>query len=165
MENLNSLISQNIGVVAIALGGMALIALLLAAGATSRLRSLAGRFAWVTGDGSGSPDTLDALLKTVVSNQRTIGVINSTLEKAIEDARGHIRRIGMVRYDAFEGIAGHQSFSLCMLDDLRNGVLITSLVGREFSRSYAVEVKDGQPSRKLGDEETAALRKALEFDD
>jgi hypothetical protein len=52
-----------------------------------------------------------------------------------------------------------------MLDDLRNGVLITSLVGREFSRSYAVEVKDGQPSRKLGDEETAALQKALEAGD
>ena len=162
MENFSQILQQNLAVVVLALAVVAIAATILALANSSRISTIVGRFAWVTGDGASSPDTLETLLKTVQSNQRSIGVINATLEKTIEEARTHLRHMGIVRYDAFEGIAGHQSFSLCILDDHRNGVLMTSLVGREFSRSYAVEISEGSPSRKLGDEETAALSKALE---
>lgn len=161
MQNLTSILSHNLSIVVTVLAVLAVVAIATAVANASRIRSITGRFAWVTGEGGGSPDTLDALLRTVQSNQRAIGVINSTLERVAEDGKTHLRRVGMVRYDAFEGIAGHQSFSLCILDDHRDGVLITSLVGREFSRSYAVEIKAGAPSRKLGDEEAAALQNAL----
>jgi hypothetical protein len=161
VESITSFLTQYLGPVMVVLALVAIVALVVALGNASRIRSIAGRFAWVTGDGVGSPDTLETLLRTVQSNQRTIGVINSTLERVVEDGKTHMRRMGLVRYDAFEGIAGHQSFSLCLLDDHHNGVLISSLVGREFSRSYAVEIKGGTPSRKLGDEETAALSEAL----
>lgn len=165
MDSINSLLTQNLVIVVAALVVVTVVAVIAAAVNASRIRTLSGRFAWVTGDGAGGPDTLDALLKTVQSNQRTIGVINSTLEQVIEEGKTYLRRIGMVRYDAFEGIAGHQSFSLCLLDEHRDGVLITSLVGREFSRSYAVEIKAAAPSRKLGDEEAAALQAALKSRD
>lgn len=161
VQNLTDILTRNLSVTFIALAALGVVAVAIALANASRIRAITSRFAWVTGEGSGSPDTLDALLRTVQSNQRAIGVINSTLEQVVEDGKTHMRRVGLVRYDAFEGIAGHQSFSLCLLDEHRNGVLITSLVGREFSRSYAVEIKAAAPSRKLGDEEAAALQSAL----
>jgi hypothetical protein len=161
VEEFSSVISQNIGVFVIALAVVAVVALLVAAVTMSRLRSITQRFAWVTGDGAGSPDTLETLLKAVQSNQANIGGLRSTLDRVVEDGRSHFKRAGLVRYDAFEGIAGKQSYSLCLLDDNRNGVMVSSLVGHGFSRSYAVEIKGGEPSRKLGDEEASALTEAM----
>lgn len=161
MDSVTQLLTQNLGAVAIVLFVLVIAALAVAVANAARIRSISGRFAWVTGEGGGSPDTLDALLKTVESNQRTVGVVKATLEQVIEENKSHLKRVGLIRYNAFEGVAGHQSYSLCLLDEHLNGVLVSSLVGNQFSRSYAVEISEGQPSRKLGDEETIALRRAL----
>jgi hypothetical protein len=161
VEDFSNVIAQNLGVFVVALAVVAVLALLAAAIAIWRLRSITRRFAWVAGDGAGSPDTLGALLKVVQSNQTSIGEIRSTLDRVVEDGRSHFKHAGLVRYDAFEGIAGKQSYSLCLLDDNRDGVMVSSLVGHGFSRSYAVDIKGGQPSRRLGDEEAVALKEAM----
>jgi hypothetical protein len=69
--------------------------------------------------------------------------------------------MGIVRYNAFEGVAGQQSYSLCILDENKTGILISNLVGTNFSRGYAVDIKNGEPSRPLGDEEGAAVKEAM----
>lgn len=161
MEDVSNILVQNLAVVVITLAVVAVVALLIAAVNTSRIRSITGRFAWVTGDGGGSPDTLDALLKAVQTNQKKIDSIRSTLDGVVENGKTHFRRVGLVRYDAFEGIAGKQSYSLCLLDDNHDGVMVSSLVGHGFSRSYAVAIVKGAAGRKLGDEESDALREAL----
>ncbi len=161
MESINDIVSQNLAVIVIALTVVAVVALLIAAVNASRVRVLNTRFAWVTGDGAGGPDTLDTLLKTVQSNQGDLSALRSTLEGVVEDGKAHFKRIGLVRYDAFEGIAGQQSYSLCLINENRNGVMLSSLVGHGFSRSYAVEIVNGEPSRKLGDEEARALTEAM----
>jgi hypothetical protein len=161
LKQLTDILAQNLFIVVVALAVVAVVALVIAAVAASRLRIVSRRFAWATG-GSDSPDTLGALLKTVEGNRREIGVLKASLAMLAEDARQHFRWVGLVRYDAFEGVAGQQSYSLCLLDDHKNGVLLSNLVGREFTRSYAVEIKAGQASRKLGDEEVGALTAALD---
>ncbi len=70
--------------------------------------------------------------------------------------------IGLIKYNAFEDIGGMQSYSLCLLTREKNGVILTNLVGRNSTRGYALEVSDGDPSRKLSEEEQRALEKALE---
>jgi len=58
-------------------------------------------------------------------------------------------------------VAGQQSYSLCLLDANNDGVVLSSLVGTNFSRGYAVEIRSGEAQRKLGDEEAKALAEAL----
>ena len=43
---------------------------------------------------------------------------------------GAVRRVGLVRYDAFEDVGGRLSFSCALLDDHGNGVVMTSINGR-----------------------------------
>jgi len=69
-------------------------------------------------------------------------------------------RTAMVRFDAFPDIGGEQSFALAALDRNMNGVVITSLYGRNESRIYAKEIINGQSSHTLSDEEKEALAKA-----
>lgn len=74
--------------------------------------------------------------------------------------RKSLRRIGLVRYDAFPNIGGRQSFSLALLDDASSGVLLTSLVSRQDARLYAKPIAVGQSPSPLSDEEREAIRRA-----
>jgi len=140
-----------LGVVGIVIGIFALV----------RLRAISGRFAWVTGKDAATVDTLPTLLAAVDENQRNIRDLQAEFKLASVESRTHFKKMGIVRYNAFEGVAGQQSYSLCLLDENQNGILISNLVGTNFSRSYAVEVKTGEPARPLGEEEKEALATAI----
>jgi hypothetical protein len=154
-------VTQNTGLVAVVIGLFAVVALAVALFSVLRLQSITRPFAWLSGQWDGDTDSLPALLQTVEKNAKDIDTVRATLEDVIVDNRTHFNRIGLVRYDAFDGIAGQQSYSLCILDDNRNGFVLSSLVGRDFARSYAIEIAGGQAPRKLGQEEGQALELAL----
>ena len=92
---------------------------------------------------------------------RDAEAFRTAIDVMVEENKKHFKRIGLVRYDAFDGIAGQQSYSLCILDDNKNGYVLSNLVGRDFSRSYAIEIANGEAPRKLGQEEGEALRLAV----
>ncbi len=71
-----------------------------------------------------------------------------------------LRKVGLVRYDAFENIGGRQSFSMALLDETANGVVLTSLVSRQDIRVYAKPVLAGATDGRLSDEEQAAISQA-----
>ena len=64
----------------------------------------------------------------------------------------------MVRYDAFDAMGGELSYSLLLEDAKKNGVILTSIYGREESRNFAKNVQDGQSSYVLTDEEKELLK-------
>jgi hypothetical protein len=153
-------LDQNTVVEMALLTGMALAGLVIGLLAFFRARAISRRFRWVTGQSADAVDTLPALLRSAEDAQREIASLKSALESATIEGRTHFKRLGIVRYNAFDGVAGQQSYSLCLLDENRNGILISNLVGTNFSRGYAVEIKSGQPARPLGDEESRALEAA-----
>lgn len=72
-----------------------------------------------------------------------------------------IQKVGVVRYKAFEDIGSDLSYSVAMLDNKNDGVIITSIFGRNMSTSYAKPVSKGTSKYALSDEETFAMNKAL----
>ena len=72
-----------------------------------------------------------------------------------------VRHVGLVRYDAFEDVGGRLSFSCALLDDHGNGVVITSINGRQDTRVYAKPIVDGRSGYNLSTEEEEAIRQAL----
>lgn len=72
-----------------------------------------------------------------------------------------IRRVGLVRYDAFEDMGGHLSFSAAFLDEGGNGLVVTSINGRQDTRCYAKPVERGSSRYNLSAEEEEAVRQAL----
>ena len=71
-------------------------------------------------------------------------------------------KVSIVRYNPFGDIGGDQSFSIVMLDDYDNGVVLTSHYGRDANRVYAKPIKSGKPEYTLSDEESKALTKAIQ---
>jgi hypothetical protein len=85
----------------------------------------------------------------------------SRIDELSTTINGCVQRIGLVRYDAFNDVAGGQSFSLALLDNHRNGTIVTSLLGRTDGRCFGKPVYDGQTEQTLSDEEAEALKMAL----
>ncbi|MFH1547545.1 MAG: DUF4446 family protein [bacterium] len=88
--------------------------------------------------------------------------MNIEFEKIRKDTSMFFRKVGLVRFQAFEGTGGDQSFSLALLDVNNNGFILSGIYGRDMSKVYAKEIRGGKVSKyKLTDEEQEALKKAL----
>ena len=74
---------------------------------------------------------------------------------------GALQRVAVVRFDAFEDMGGKLSYSVAMLDENGDGVIFTSIYGRNENRTYAKAVRAGKASHVLSQEEEEALRRAL----
>jgi uncharacterized protein YlxW (UPF0749 family) len=78
-----------------------------------------------------------------------------------ESVLAAVQRIGLIRYDAFEDMGGHLSFSAALLDANGDGLVITSINGRQDTRCYAKPVESWVSKHNLSEEEEAAIRQAL----
>jgi len=109
----------------------------------------------------GTERALEELLKGVDENRSFLQRQAEELKRLYDMLGKTYSFIGLVKYNAFEDIGGMQSYSLCLLTREKNGVIMTNLVGRNSTRGYALEVIEGNPSRKLSEEEQRALDTAV----
>lgn len=68
--------------------------------------------------------------------------------------------VELVRYNAFRETGSDLSFSLALLDREFDGVIVTSLFGRDESRCYGKPVEKGRSNHHLSEEENQALEGA-----
>jgi hypothetical protein len=94
---------------------------------------------------------LEGAVRQLAANQR----------KLAELAQASVRHVGVVRFDAFEDMGGRLSFSAALLDGKGDGVVITSINGRQDTRCYAKQVENWTSIHNLSDEERQAIREAL----
>ena len=115
------------------------------------------------------PIQMDDVLRGVLEGQsrqiqrlesavRSLSATDRRQEALIE---GAVRRVGLVRYDAFEDVGGRLSFSCAMLDEHGTGVVMTSINGRQDTRVYAKPIVEGRSQYNLSIEEEEAIRQAL----
>ncbi|WP_350279772.1 DUF4446 family protein [Kribbella sp. HUAS MG21] len=83
------------------------------------------------------------------------------LDKELEVTRGELKEtlqhLAVVRYDAFGETGGKLSWSLAILDNHGDGVILTSINSRADARTYAKEIKSFTSESKLSPEEQEAL--------
>ena len=79
-----------------------------------------------------------------------------------ESIRGAVQRVALLRYDAFEDVGGRLSFSCALLNERGDGVVMTSINGRQDTRVYAKPVHGGTSDHNLSEEEEQAIRLAME---
>ena len=155
------------GVVALAAGAIALIALVLAVVLAFKLRRLRAGQSVVLGAGG-----RDDLVAHASNLQAAFEALHGRVEEVAErlDARmaaaedrldGTIAYRSLVRYDAYGELSGHQSTSLALLDAARNGVVLSCIAHRDTARLYCKQVHDGRGEFELSPEEDEAIRLAL----
>jgi len=112
----------------------------------------------------GLQEILEGILRTqnglVLEKDR----LNKELQKVALDGNHHIQKIGLERFNPFSDTGGSQSFTLAILDDHDNGLVMTSLYARTGNRWYVKEVRAGKGKEyDLSKEELSAIHKAQLF--
>ena len=87
--------------------------------------------------------------------------LNEAREAALRaEATDALRHLAVVRYDAFGDMGGHLSWSLALLDDGGDGVVLTSIHGRSEARTYAKSIAGWSCDQQLSPEELEAIEHA-----
>lgn len=111
-------------------------------------------------------EDLEALLeRTLTQSRQAMENSELALQRAtVEAARnqGGIQKFALLRYNAFEDVTGEQSFSIALLDGNGNGMVITSILGRQNSRCFGKAIVGGQPLQPLSEEEQRVFLQACQ---
>ena len=77
--------------------------------------------------------------------------------------RASFQKMGIVHYDAFDGMGGKISFAMALLDYTNTGLIINCMHGANGCFLYIKDVEAGTTDVQLGAEEKGALERALGY--
>lgn len=118
--------------------------------------------------GTTAGDLEDVILKrfadidAVKNNSKRLTKEHKEIQQALTIC---INKIGLVKYDAFEGMGGNLSFALAFMDSKNNGVVLNCMHSREGCFAYAKEIIGGESYVALSDEEKEAITRAKTLDE
>lgn len=86
--------------------------------------------------------------------------ISSSYVELDERIKGCIQKTAIIRYRAFEDVGSDLSFSIALLNESDNGVIISGIYGRHESTTYAKPIDKGLSRYDLSEEEQQVLEEA-----
>ncbi|WP_379137661.1 DUF4446 family protein [Paenibacillus sp. sgz500958] len=164
MSELNQLLNEQLEWVVIAISGCILLLLILVIIQGVKLRKVRRRYeAMMAGNGIEDLEGLLVQLKNqgemLEEGQHKHKEILKTIETRIHGMKSNV---AVKRYNAFGERGNDLSFSIAVIDDSRNGVVITSLHNRENSYIYAKPLEAGESPYTLSPEEKEVIALALQ---
>ncbi|HEX8054928.1 MAG TPA: DUF4446 family protein [Thermoleophilaceae bacterium] len=160
-------LSTTEGIAALAAGGVALLALILATVLAFKLRRMRQAQTAVLGE-YGSRDLVSHAerLESGFTQLRdwveeSMHSIDSRMGQVEGRVDGCIAYHSLIRYDAYNELSGHQSSSMALLDSHRNGLVLSAIVHRDQARLYVKQVQGGEGEVALSPEEQEAVETAL----
>lgn len=106
-------------------------------------------------------DLLISINKDINEINRDINLIDKNIDEIETKLSFAIKRVGFIRYNAFDDMGSQLSFSIALLDDFKNGFILTSIFGRESNVCYGKPIKNGTSNIPLSAEEIIALDRAI----
>ncbi|MDQ0193698.1 DUF4446 family protein [Paenibacillus wynnii] len=164
MSELNQFINEQLSWFIIGFSGFIALLLIIVLLQGSKLRKMKRRYeAMMTESGVEDLEGLLVQLRNqgdmLEEEQRKHKDI---LQSAQEKIRGMKSNVAMKRYNAFGERGNDLSFSMAIIDDNRNGVVLTSLHNRENSYIYSKPLLAGESQYSLSPEEKEVIALALQ---
>ncbi|WP_301860816.1 DUF4446 family protein [uncultured Megasphaera sp.] len=130
-----------------------------------RVRLLESKYAFFMQDETGK--SVELKLREDVAKlhdlQGTLDMIHQT-QKDILSVQNHcFRKIGFVKYNAFDNIGNNLSFAFTVLDGKDDGFCLSSVYGRSESRIFAKPITAGKCLYGMSEEEKESLDNALQY--
>jgi Protein of unknown function (DUF4446) len=164
---LASSITDTQGIIAIAAGAVAIVALICCVALMLSLRRVRRAQQLVLGD-AGHGDVVEhaaRMHEAFEALRAYVDDVSVRLDGRLAGVEATLRETiahhALVRYDAYNELSGHQSVSIALLDDNSSGIVLTSIHHRDQARVYAKQVTAGEGELELSPEEAEAVRVAL----
>ena len=114
------------------------------------------------GDGKDIQEDLENYMYRVERVEKQNAEIKGLIHSIDANMANCIQKIGIVRYNAFKDTGSDLSFTLALLDENNNGVVLNGIYSREMSNIYAKPVENGKSTYTISEEEQEAIQKAID---
>lgn len=159
MSELNDLIVEHLALFIGVIMLVVLVLLILMFTQLAKLNKLRKRYElMMSGSGVENLETLLIDLKMQLDSMEDDhklqhDKLESTVQK-LQAVKGHV---GLIRYNAFGERGSDLSFSVAIIDDQSDGVVLTSIYNRDNSYIYAKSLEKGDSKHSLSTEEKEAI--------
>ena len=126
-----------------------------------KLRTSYFKFMNKLGNGNNLEEMLQNYIKKVETVEAKNEEIISYCKVIDENIKRCTQKIGIVRYNAFKDVGSDLSFTLAILDDYNNGVVLNGIYARDSSNIYAKPIENGVSKYVLSEEEKEAVNRAI----
>ncbi len=127
-----------------------------------KIKSKYDKFMKKLGNGKNLEEDLENFMYKVDRVEKQNAEIMAFCKNLDDNLSNCIQKVGIVRYSAFRDTGSDLSFAVALLDDKNTGVVFNGIYSREMSNIYAKPVENGKSSYTLSDEETEAIKRAMD---
>lgn len=157
------ILNENSIYIILSLAGISLILIILVIilfSSTSRLKTRYKKMMRGV-NGSNLEEVISEYYKRFDNISDQFGKLKGSLSQIDKRISACIQKTAIKRYKAFENVGSDLSFSLALLNEKNDGVILTGIYGREESTTYAKPVDSGISRYELSAEEKDVLEEAI----
>lgn len=160
----NAFLAQNLQYILLGIAVFILLALGVFININLKLAKLTKRYRRLMQgmDGKNLEEILFTNLDEVRATQKRYDEIHAACDNLEKVTQVCLQKVGVVRFNAFADVGSDLSFAVAFLDSHNNGVIVSSIFGRDESRTYAKPIQEGKSSYFLTEEEKQALAQAMQ---
>ena len=105
-------------------------------------------------------EELEELKKDIIEAEEN-AEIEKYCQKLDDDSRENLKKIGLIRYNAYKDTGSNLSFALAILNENDTGIVLNGIYGRDTSNIYAKPVVNGKSEYALSKEEEQAINQVI----
>ena len=113
-------------------------------------------------------ESLEAILRSVLEDNQKVKIqLKNNVDEIVrinENLLTAYRKTGLVKYNAFPGMAVKVSAVICLLNNENNGIIINTIHGQDGCYTYVKEIMNGKSINPLTKEDEEALKIALQME-
>lgn len=113
-------------------------------------------------DNKNLEEVIDTYFEKVDLSKEKVDNLELSVNKLNEELKMCIQKTAIKRYKAFDDIGSDLSFSIALLDEYNNGIILTSIYTRDDSVVYAKPIDRGISRYDLSGEEEEVLNIAVQ---
>ncbi len=111
-------------------------------------------------NGASLEESIHEISQGLKSLETTAQLHHEKLDSLLTRSKISVRNIAVKRFNPFADAGSNQSFSVALVDDHGDGVILSSIYARERMSVYAKPVEKGSSSYELTEEEAEVLDRA-----
>lgn len=160
---LNQFMQDNLAIILIAMTILLVLLIILSIITLVKLSSTKKRYKMLVNGATG--EDLENIIADNIAQMNELVVKNNKIDEDYAAMRNlfekSLQKIAVYRFSAFHDMGGDMSYAVAMLDHNNNGVIFSSIFGRQESCTYVKPVENGISKYPLSEEENKVLQEAM----
>lgn len=160
---LNQFMQDNLAIILIAITILLVLLIILSIVTLVKLSSTKKRYKMLVNGATG--EDLENIIADNIAQMNELVVKNNKIDEDYAAMRNlfekSLQKIAVYRFSAFHDMGGDMSYAVAMLDHNNNGVIFSSIFGRQESCTYVKPIENGISKYPLSEEENKVLQEAM----